>query len=155
MKTDYKVGDWVEVLHDDADGAIVNKGDKFQICGISDTDVDVNEPSRNRTWCFRYGNIRPINVSQTNTQTILSKAEAIISGQRQTVNGKPERSFEQIAARWSLTVGTTITAQQVALMMVDMKMVRALQGVTTEGHDDHFVDMVGYVALAAELGDKG
>lgn len=86
------------------------------------------------------------------TNTILDRAKSIITGNRQTTNGKPERSFHKIAQRWSLTLGTTVTAQQVALMMVDLKMVRALEGVTTEGHDDHFVDMAGYVALAAELG---
>lgn len=87
------------------------------------------------------------------TNTILDRAKSIITGNRQTTNGKPERSFHKIAERWSLTLGTTVTAQQVALMMVDLKMVRALEGVTTEGHDDHFVDMAGYVALAAELGE--
>lgn len=85
--------------------------------------------------------------------TILDRAKAIITGNRQTVNGKPERSFHKIAERWSLTTGHPITAQQVALMMVDLKMVRALEGVTTEGQDDHFVDMAGYIALAAELGE--
>ena len=89
----------------------------------------------------------------TPTNTILDRAKSIITGNRQTTNGKPERSFHKIAQRWSLTLGTTVTAQQVALMMVDLKMVRALEGVTTEGHDDHFVDMAGYVALAAELGE--
>lgn len=89
----------------------------------------------------------------TPTNTILDRAKSIITGNRQTTNGKPERSFHKIAERWSLTLGTTVTAQQVALMMVDLKMVRALEGVTTEGHDDHFVDMAGYVALAAELGE--
>ena len=85
--------------------------------------------------------------------TILDRAKAIITGNRQTVNGKPERSFHKIAERWSLTLGHAVTAQQVALMMVDLKMVRALEGVTTEGQDDHFVDMAGYVALAGELGE--
>ena len=89
----------------------------------------------------------------TPTNTILDRAKSIITGNRQTTNGKPERSFHKIAERWSLTLGTTVTAQQVALMMVDLKMVRALEGVTTEGHDDHFVDMAGYAALAAELGE--
>ena len=87
------------------------------------------------------------------TNTILDRAKSIITGNRQTTNGKPERSFHKIAERWSLTLGANVTAQQVALMMVDLKMVRALEGVTTEGHDDHFVDMAGYVALAAELGE--
>lgn len=154
MKTDYKVGDWVEVLYDNANSALVKKGDKFQIVGVYSTTVDVDVVGSNFVWKFHYKNIKPTLSPHLPNKSVLSKAESIISGQRQTVNGKPERSFEQIAARWSLTVGTTITAQQVALMMVDMKMVRALQGVTTEGHDDHFVDMAGYVALAAELGEK-
>ena len=81
----------------------------------------------------------------------LENAREIISGGRQTTHGKPERSFEHIAKRWSLTVGTDITPRQVALMMADLKLVRLLEGVTTEGADDHIVDMIGYIALASEL----
>lgn len=154
MKTDYKVGDWVEVLENDPEHNEIKPGDKFRILAVGVNSVGVHIPGECNLGVLEVGNIKPVTIHHSQELSILSKAEAIISGQRQTVNGKPERSFEQIAARWSLTVGSTITAQQVALMMVDMKMVRALQGVTTEGHDDHFVDMAGYVALAAELGDK-
>lgn len=82
---------------------------------------------------------------------ILDRAKQIVTGSRQTTHGKPERSFEQIAARWSLTLGVNVTPFQVALMMADMKQVRALEGVTEGAGEDHLVDMVGYVALAGEM----
>lgn len=82
---------------------------------------------------------------------ILDRAKHIVTGSRQTTHGKPERSFEHIAARWSLTLGVKVTPFQVALMMADMKQVRALEGVTEGAGEDHLVDMVGYVALAGEM----
>lgn len=84
--------------------------------------------------------------------SVLDRARAIVTGGRQTTHGRPERSFQHIAARWSLTLGVTVTPFQVALMMADMKQVRALEGVTQGAGEDHLVDMAGYVALAAELG---
>lgn len=83
--------------------------------------------------------------------SVLDRAKAIVTGSRQTTHGKPERSFEHIAARWSLTLGMKVTPFQVALMMADMKQVRALEGVTEGAGEDHLVDMVGYVALAGEM----
>lgn len=84
--------------------------------------------------------------------SVLDRAKAIVTGGRQTTHGKPERSFEHIAARWSLTLSIPVTPFQVALMMADLKQVRALEGVTQGAGEDHLVDMAGYVALAAELG---
>ncbi|MBS1003208.1 DUF6378 domain-containing protein [Acetobacter thailandicus] len=86
-----------------------------------------------------------------NAADILDQAKAIVSGRRQTKNGAPERSFEHIAKRWSLTVGAEIKPPQVALMMADLKMVRLLEGITETGDESHAVDMCGYAAIAAEL----
>lgn len=156
VKDPFTVGEWVVCVEE---GYNVLIGEIMKV-----SDVHVNHPE---TWFVSgdYGypksHFRPATPEEiaahlgttTSTNTILDRAKSIITGNRQTTNGKPERSFHKIAQRWSLTLGTNVTAQQVALMMVDLKMVRALEGVTTEGHDDHFVDMAGYVALAAELGE--
>lgn len=120
----------------------------------------VRLPDQSRDWLAGYDSVfngshiisktenkeeQPVSVQH------LENAREIISGGRQTTHGKPERSFEHIAKRWSLTVGTEITPRQVALMMSDLKLVRLLEGVTTEGSEDHIVDMIGYIALASEL----
>ena len=83
---------------------------------------------------------------------ILNQARAIVSGSRQTVNGKPERSFAQLAQMWSAYLGAPVTDVDCAQMLALLKMVRAKSGVTK---GDHFVDQAGYSALAGELAANG
>lgn len=83
---------------------------------------------------------------------ILNQARSIVSGDRQTVNGKPERSFAQLSQMWSAYLGVPVTDVDCAQMLVLLKMVRAKSGVTK---GDHFVDQAGYSALAGELAANG
>lgn len=83
---------------------------------------------------------------------ILNQARAIVSGDRQTMNGKPERSFAQLAQMWSAYLGVPVTDVDCAQMLALLKMVRAKSGVTK---GDHFVDQAGYSALAGELAANG
>lgn len=146
-----EIGELRQVDEEDRGFPFVANSDRYGVRGVIRTDQ--YRPATPEEIASHLGEEREDTEEVTPTNTILDRAKSIITGNRQTTNGKPERSFHKIAERWSLTLGTTVTAQQVALMMVDLKMVRTLEGVTTEGHDDHFVDMAGYVALAAELGE--
>ena len=83
-------------------------------------------------------------------ESILEEAERIVNGPRHEEYGGVRESFERIAAKWSVTFGVPITAEQVALAMIDLKTVRALQGF----HRDSFVDIAGY-ARCAELMQDG
>lgn len=148
-----KKGDIVRVFQNPDDHRLFRVKDNSESKGYQPYFKSHFRPATLEEIVRHLGEEREVTEESTPTNTILDRAKSIITGNRQTTNGKPERSFYKIAQRWSLTLGTTVTAQQVALMMVDLKMVRALEGVTTEGHDDHFVDMAGYVALAAELGE--
>ena len=50
--------------------------------------------------------------------------------------------------RWSITLGVTVTPQQVALCMIDLKLARL-------AHDPHYadgpIDVIGYAALIPEI----
>lgn len=79
---------------------------------------------------------------------ILAQAENLINGDRQDDYGTPSRNFNRIAALWSVVLETDVAASQVALCMALLKAARL---VNTPTHEDSYVDMAGYVALAGEL----
>ncbi len=62
--------------------------------------------------------------------------------------GDPKAQMGAIAQRWSITLGTPVTAQQVALCMIDLKLARL-------AHDPDYadgpVDVIGYAALIPEI----
>jgi len=64
---------------------------------------------------------------------------------RTTDYGNPVVSFDRIALMWSAITGADISAQQVAHMMICLKLSR-LQ--TNPNHLDSYVDIVGYARCA-------
>lgn len=72
--------------------------------------------------------------------------------------GKPEDNFARIAARWTvhlhncglLSADQKLDAQNVALMMIDLKIAR----LENQHHEDSWVDIAGYAACGSEVGDK-
>lgn len=80
--------------------------------------------------------------------SILTEAEQIINGPRRDAYGPVEESFERIALTWSGILGHPITAQQVALMMIGLKVCRE----ANSHHRDNLVDIVGYTLLKQKLG---
>lgn len=62
--------------------------------------------------------------------------------------GDPAEQFRAIADRWSITLGMPITPAQVALCMIDLKLVRLAYD---PGHVDSLVDVIGYAALLKEV----
>lgn len=77
---------------------------------------------------------------------LLDLAKAAVT-QRADSYGRPEDCFEAIALLWGDYLNTPITAHDVALMMVPLKVVRA----RTDLGDDSLADICGYAACAAEL----
>lgn len=65
--------------------------------------------------------------------------------------GKPEDNFKTIASFWSVYLGKTVTAHDVAMMMVLFKTARAK---SNPEHTDNLTDIAGYAACAAELEEK-
>lgn len=83
---------------------------------------------------------------------ILDEAKSIINGTRQDMYGNPEDSFAAIADFWTVyqkhSNGNHSPAHDAAMQMALMKVARICTGT---GGRDSYVDMCGYVALAADM----
>ena len=76
------------------------------------------------------------------------KHVANVIAERSTQYGNAGGSMAAIAARWSATLGREITAAQVVLCLLDLKLARLTHDPT---HEDSVVDVCGYAALLHEL----
>ena len=79
--------------------------------------------------------------------TILLEAHALINAERQDDYGTPADAFTRAAALWSAYMGHTVSAKDVALCMVLLKLSR-------EAHHhklDNLLDAAGYIGLAADM----
>lgn len=81
----------------------------------------------------------------------LTLAEKAVCGDREKSYGSPEDNFKMIANLWSTYTGYPFTAQDVAAMMILLKIARVATGVNK---DDNWVDIAGYAACGAETGGK-
>jgi hypothetical protein len=73
---------------------------------------------------------------------------ANVISERGTLYGDAASSMAVIARRWSATLGKEITAAQVVLCLIDLKLARLAHDPT---HEDSAVDVCGYAALLREL----
>jgi hypothetical protein len=87
--------------------------------------------------------------SQETAEKILDEASRLIYGQRQSDYGSVAENFGRIASIWSMIVGVEITAEQVTLMMIGVKLARLTN---TIAHRDSWVDIAGYVGCYDKLG---
>jgi hypothetical protein len=78
-------------------------------------------------------------------------AAETITHERQSSYGPPLPSFNRIAALWSSLLGVEITAQQVAHMMILLKVSR-LQ--SSPNDLDTLIDIVGYARCAVLCGPE-
>ena len=83
---------------------------------------------------------------------LLEQAANIVTGHRESDYGSPENSFAAIAELWSYWLGVDVTAYDVGMMMILLKVarIREAQGRPT---DDSFVDLAGYAACTSEILD--
>ena len=84
-------------------------------------------------------------------QTLLKAIESI-TGQREQDYGSPESNFGIIAGLWSAYSGYNFTPQDVAMMMILLKVARIKNG---GGTGDSFVDIAGYAGCGAEIHQSG
>jgi len=73
--------------------------------------------------------------------TIASEAISLVTGNRQASYGHPSKNFQDIADLWSVILSTGVTAEQVALCMVQVKISRELNAPKR----DNLVDAIGYL----------
>ena len=85
----------------------------------------------------------------------LSIADKIVNGERQQAYGTPEQNFNRIAELWSTYLQNRdeerldyITAKDVAVMMMLLKVGRLMSGTSTQ---DSWIDIAGYAACGCEL----
>jgi hypothetical protein len=79
---------------------------------------------------------------------VLDTAREAVLKDRAVTHGALENSFAAIASIWSVRLGQPVTPAQVAIMMVDLKTVRAWGN---PSHGDNWVDIAGYAACGGEL----
>jgi len=100
-----------------------------------------------------------VNKSSMTKEEILAEASRIISKDRNLSHGDAFNNHAEIAEFWNIFLDkklqamASITADDVALMMVLMKISRHNQG--KKVNIDNFVDMAGYAAIAGEINDAG
>ena len=84
-------------------------------------------------------------------QDVLKEALSVIE-QREQQHGTKHHVFDQTRRLWTAYLGIPVNAEQVAMMMVLLKIARTQNGAF---NPDDFVDAVGYAALAGEMRKDG
>ena len=82
-----------------------------------------------------------------NGAMLLAHAAGVVE-KRRSDYGEPEDLFEHVAARWSQVLGIRITAAQVAVCLMDLKMARLAHD---PRHLDSLVNVLGYGACVREI----
>lgn len=77
-------------------------------------------------------------------ETVLHEAERIIYGDREMTYGHPSKNLEVTANFWGEYLGTKLSAKDVCVMMMLLKIARLRNDIT---HRDSLVDTIGYAAL--------
>lgn len=83
-------------------------------------------------------------------ESVLLEAEGLVNGDRNEDYGHPLDDFTKTAALWSVIAGVELSATQVALMMVALKISRQLH----RPKRDNLVDMAGYAETAQMVVDE-
>jgi hypothetical protein len=78
----------------------------------------------------------------------LNRASVLVQGQREKDYGDKKENHNNIAKLWSAYLDIPITAHDVALMMVLLKMARTKLGQVSR---DTYIDMSAYSAIAGEI----
>jgi hypothetical protein len=82
--------------------------------------------------------------------SVLQEAEELINGQRRDDYGTVTESFTKIAELWSATLGKRLTPEDVAILMIQLKIARYLHGRAR----DSVVDIAGYAGCLEKLEDE-
>ncbi len=82
--------------------------------------------------------------------TILQEAESLIYGDRQAAYGSATDNFNRTAAGWAAILNIPISAEQVGLMMVWLKIARQVN----KPQRDNLVDAAGYLGCVEKV-EKG
>lgn len=88
---------------------------------------------------------------KTTRAEILETAIKMVDGSRNHDHGEPENNFETIANLWSIYTGKELCSEDVAIMMILLKVARIASG---KYNPDNYVDIAGYAACAGEIAEE-
>ena len=147
-----EVGDLVKV-HPDADGGVGVPPFAVRVRVVRDNGtvyVETNTDEYCDVWYADQYEVVPTlgSTSPSVKHAILERAIGLITGDREEDYGEAHKNFSDIAALWSIVLDVNVQPWQVAACMSQLKLARAIK---TPTHVDSWVDMAGYVGLAAEL----
>lgn len=85
--------------------------------------------------------------------TVLQEAQSLIYGDRQKAYGSASKNFTDIGVGWANIVGVPVSAEQVALMMVWLKVCRLTAGYRRgeKTHRDSVIDIAGYAGCIEKI----
>ena len=83
-----------------------------------------------------------------NGPELLEHAAGLVARRRREY-GESVEVFEAVAKRWSLVFGTKVTASEVVIALLDLKLTRLSRD---PKHLDSIVDVAGYAAVLREVG---
>lgn len=78
---------------------------------------------------------------------ILQAAEKIINGDRAKAYGSPLVSCTKIATLWGVVLNCEITPEQVAMCMIQLKIVREMN----RHQKDNIIDIAGYAGIMEKI----
>ena len=87
-----------------------------------------------------------------NRASILDEARRLTTTDREQAYGDCVDTHRKIAEMWSLILGEPIGAEEVALCMAAVKIIRACSDIKNA---DHFIDGAAYLAIAGECAGAG
>jgi hypothetical protein len=82
-------------------------------------------------------------------ENVLQEANRIIHGERRQSYGGALESFGRIAELWEPILGVEVTAEQVALCMIQLKVARYING----QQRDSVVDIAGYAGCLEQISE--
>ncbi len=83
-------------------------------------------------------------------KSVSEEALEIINGQRRESYGDARVSFGRLAKLWSPVFGMEVTAKQVCICLIQLKIAREIN----RSKRDNRVDMIGYVELLDQLSEE-
>jgi hypothetical protein len=84
-------------------------------------------------------------------ENLLKHALQIVEDRRAQY-GDSTKMFNEVAKRWSITLGVEVSPAAVVLCLIDLKMARLHH---TPHHLDSITDIAGYAAVLAEITQGG
>lgn len=88
-----------------------------------------------------------------NTSTVLAEASDLIYGSRQQEYGNAKTNFGDIGRLWEPILGHEVSAEEVALCLLQLKVARAIND-TRQGREikrDTIVDLAGYAGCIEKI----